>query len=82
MRKYFNTSLVGYSLFLKTREEFNDETMRSTTFIEFTKYNLKSPKQNKQKAQRFCLVLFRLPGPLPVYQWNYENYSREISAPE
>jgi hypothetical protein len=34
------------------------EPMESTTSNESTKYNLKSPKQNKQEAQTFCLLLF------------------------
>jgi hypothetical protein len=34
MHKYSNISLVGYSLFLKTREEFNDDTMRSIQYKE------------------------------------------------
>jgi hypothetical protein len=57
--------------------------MKSTTSNESTKYNLKSPKQNKQKAQN--ILSSTVPAFLVHYQSineNYENYSREISAPE
>jgi hypothetical protein len=54
--------------------------MKSTTSNESTKYNLKSPKQNKQKAQN--ILSSTVPAFLVHYQSINENYSREISAPE